>query len=178
MLSWQKNVKNRGKLRNKAGNPLKNNKQAGMICAALIKQGDTGKGDYLTMATKKKIAEEIKEEVKAVEAKAENAVKSAAKKTAAKVTADKAAAKKAAAATKAKVEKKVAAKVADVKEAKAAKSAGKVNLVFQSIMGGAVTPDQIVAKLPKETTDAYIKIEENKIYFVLKNGETGSVEIW
>ena len=75
-------------------------------------------------------------------------------------------------------EKKVAAKVADVKEAKAAKSAGKVNLVFQSIMGGAVTPDQIVAKLPKETTDAYIKIEENKIYFVLKNGETGSVEIW
>ena len=34
------------------------------------------------------------------------------------------------------------------------------------------------AKLPKEAVDAYIKLEENKIYWVGKKGEEGSIEIW
>ena len=50
--------------------------------------------------------------------------------------------------------------------------------MFQSILGGAVTPEDICAKLPKEATDAYVKIEENKIYWVGRNGETGSMDIW
>ncbi len=78
-------------------------------------------------------------------------------------------------------------KAEEVKEAiqeKKAKSpvnkarAAKINMVFQSAMGGAITTDEIAKKLPAGTTDAYIKIEENMIYYVLKSGETGSLEIW
>jgi len=53
----------------------------------------------------------------------------------------------------------------------------KVNLVLQSPMGGAITPEEIVAKLPKGVVDAYVRIDQNKIYWVSKD-ETGSVEIW
>lgn len=65
-----------------------------------------------------------------------------------------------------------------VKKPAAKAKAGKVNLVFQSAMGGAITTEEITAKLPKDATDAYVKIEENKIYWVGKNGEMGSVDIW
>ena len=76
------------------------------------------------------------------------------------------------------IEKKTA------KEEKAAgkhsvkRKAGKLNMVFQSTMGGAITPEQIALKLPKEAVDVYVKIEENKAYWVGKNGEMGSVDIW
>jgi len=53
-----------------------------------------------------------------------------------------------------------------------------VNLVFESLLGGSITPEEIVGKLPKEAVSAYIKIEENTIYWVGKNKEMGSVEIW
>jgi len=53
-----------------------------------------------------------------------------------------------------------------------------VNLVFESLLGGAITPEEIIDMLPKEATDAYIKIEENTIYWVGKNGEMGSIDIW
>jgi hypothetical protein len=45
-------------------------------------------------------------------------------------------------------------------------------------MGGAITPEEIAAKVPKDAVSAYVKVEENKIYWVNKKGETGSVEIW
>ena len=54
----------------------------------------------------------------------------------------------------------------------------KMNMVFQSQTGSAITPEQIALKLPKETTDVYVKIEENKAYYVLKDGSTGSVDLW
>ena len=54
----------------------------------------------------------------------------------------------------------------------------KMNMIFQSTMGGAVTPEQIALKLPKDTVDAYVKLEENKVYYVLKDGATGNVDIW
>ncbi len=80
-------------------------------------------------------------------------------------------------------EEKAAVKAAD-KEEKIArkpavkKMAVKVNMVFQSTMGGAVTPGQIAMKLPKDTQDVYVKLEENKAYYVLKDGSTGSIDIW
>ena len=117
------------------------------------------------MATKKKVTEEVKDTAKKVSATA------AAKKTEAKKAVSTAAAKtKAKAAeTKAKAEaKKPAAKAA----------AGKVNLVFESLLGGVITPEAIIKMLPKEAVSAYVKIEENAIYWVGKNGETGSIEIW
>lgn len=88
-------------------------------------------------------------------------------------TAEKAAAKKEKAADRAaRKEEKAAGRPA------AKRAAVRMNLVFQSTMGGAVTPEQIALKLPKNTSDAYIKLEENKIYYVLKDGTTGFVEIW
>ncbi|MBQ6398585.1 MAG: hypothetical protein IJI21_00530 [Clostridia bacterium] len=126
------------------------------------------------MATKKKVTEEVKDTAKTVADKA-TAEKIEAKdsKDAKKIKAT----KKTRAAGK-KVKEAVAPAVEAVKKPIAKAKAGKVNLVFQSVMGGAVTPEEITAKLPKEATDAYIKIEENKIYWVGKKGEMGSVDIW
>ena len=56
--------------------------------------------------------------------------------------------------------------------------ASKLDIVIQSVMGGAITPEEIAAKVPKDAISAYVKVEENKIYWVNKAGETGSVEIW
>ena len=44
-------------------------------------------------------------------------------------------------------------------------------------MGGAITPEEIAAKVPKEATDVYVRIDENKIYWVSEK-ETGAVDIW
>jgi len=41
-----------------------------------------------------------------------------------------------------------------------------------------VTSEQIAMRVPKEAVDVYAKLEENKIYWVGKNGEMGSVDIW
>jgi hypothetical protein len=87
-------------------------------------------------------------------------------------------AKKKATAAKRKVQEAVAPAAEAVKKPVAKAKAGKVNLVFESLLGGAITPEQIIDLLPKEATDAYVKIEENTIYWVGKNGEMGSVEIW
>ena len=125
------------------------------------------------MATKKKVAEEIKEEVKAVEAKAKKAA-TAVKKVPAK-------AKTAVKAEAAKVEKKVAEKkpatkkVSAAKKAPAAKKA--LNVVIQSKMGGSITPAEVAAKVPKDAVNAYVKVEENKIYWT-SDKDAGSVDIW
>jgi hypothetical protein len=73
------------------------------------------------------------------------------------------------------------AKIANVKKtmskpANKAKAA-KVNMVFQSPMGGNITPEEIAKKIPAGVTDVYIRIDENKIYWVKKD-ETGTIEIW
>ena len=84
---------------------------------------------------------------------------------------------------KAVKDEKAAAKAAK-KESKAAQKPAaklktvKLNMVFQSPWGSEITPEQIALKVPKESTDVYVKIDENKIYWVGKNGETGAVDIW
>jgi hypothetical protein len=78
---------------------------------------------------------------------------------------------------------KAAVKAAD-KEEKASRKpavkrqARKMNILFQSQSGGAVTSEQIAMRVPKEAVDVYVKLEENKIYWVDKNGKHGSVDIW
>ena len=75
--------------------------------------------------------------------------------------------------------KKTEEKVVDVAKAPARKAkAAKLEIVIQSVMGGAITPTEIAAKVPKDAVSAYVKVEENKIYWVNKAGETGDVEIW
>ena len=96
-------------------------------------------------------------------------------------TAKKAAAPKAAAKTE---EKKVAApakKAAELKTAAKATvkkiTAPKLNIQIQSPMGGVITPEEITAMVPKEAVDVYVRVDENKLYWV-GNKNTGSVDIW
>ena len=45
-------------------------------------------------------------------------------------------------------------------------------------MGGYITPEDIAKQVPKGTADVYVRVDENKLYYVLKNGETGNMDIW
>ena len=96
--------------------------------------------------------------------------------TAAEIEAGKAKAKRTRKAADAKEAVKTAVEEAKKPERKA--RAAKLDIVIQSVMGGAITPEEIAAKVPKDAVSAYVKVEENKIYWVNKAGETGSVEIW
>jgi len=128
------------------------------------------------------MATKTKEEVK--EVKAEKKAASTAKKAAStakaqdKATATKIEVKKTVRSGEQKVKtavKNVGAKV-EKKVEKA--NTGKIDIVIQSPMGGAITPEEIVKKVPKTATNVYVRIDENKLYYVLKNGEAGSVDIW
>ena len=62
---------------------------------------------------------------------------------------------------------------ADVKEAVSGP-----NIIVQSPMGGYISTEDIVKRVPKDAADIYVRVDENKLYYVLKNGESGSVDIW
>ena len=127
------------------------------------------------MATKKKVAEEVK----AVEEKVEKAVKkapakakAAAKKVEDKVIAEEIEVKKTAAKTARKT-KETVKKV----EAAAKKPAGKLEIIVQSPMGGNITAEEIAAKLPKGAETVFVRVDQNKLWWI-KGEETGSVDIW
>ena len=126
----------------------------------------------------KTAAQKAEKTVKKVPAKA----KAAEKKVEDKVVADKIEAKKAVAKTTRKTKtavKKATTKVEKAVEKPAAKAkAAKLTIEIQSPLGGSITPEEIAAKLPKDTTNVYVRIDENKLYWVKKNGEIGSVDIW
>ena len=132
-------------------------------------------------ATAKKTKTAAQKAEKAVK-KAPAKVKAAEKKVEDKVVADKIEAKKAVAKTTRKTKtavKKAATKVEKAVEKPAAKAkAAKLTIEIQSPLGGSITPEEIAAKMPKDTTNVYVRIDENKLYWVKKNGETGSIEIW
>ena len=132
----------------------------------------------------------VKEKVKAAEAKVEKASKDTAKKT--KEAVKKAPAKAKAAAKK--VEDKVVADEIEVKktaakaarktketvkkvEAAAKKPSGKLEIIVQSPMGGNITDAEIAAKLPKGTETVFVRVDQNKLWWI-KGEETGSVDIW
>jgi len=125
--------------------------------------------------------EEMKKTGRKAKAKIEEAAEQVAEKAdaaavVAEIEAGKAKAKRTrkAAAAKEAVETAVEAASKPIRKARAAK----LDIVIQSVMGGAITPEEIAAKVPKDAISAYVKVEENKIYWVNKAGETGSVEIW
>ena len=127
------------------------------------------------MATKKKVAEEVK----AVEEKVEKAVKkapakakAAAKKVEDKVVAEEIEVKKTAAKTARKT-KETVKKV----EAAAKKPAAKLEIIVQSPMGGNITAEEITAKLPKGAETVFVRVDQNKLWWI-KGEETGSVDIW
>ena len=118
---------------------------------------------------------EIKKTARKAVRKAKEAVESA-------VTSD------AAAATEIEVKKNVRKAARNAKKAvedaagivkeSAKKAAGILNIVIQSPMGGYISSEDISKKVPKNTTDVYVRVDENKLYYVLDNGETGDVDIW
>ena len=53
----------------------------------------------------------------------------------------------------------------------------KTAIIIQSPMGGAITPEQILQKIPAGSDSVYIRVDENKLYWV-KGDENGAVDIW
>ena len=130
------------------------------------------------VATEVEVKKATRSTGRKAKAKVEEAVAQVAEKAAAAAAAVEVEAKKAAGKAKRTV-KKTEAKVEEAATKPARKvRAAKLDIVIQSVMGGAITPEEIAAKVPKDAVSAYVKVEENKIYWVDKKGETGDVEIW
>ena len=66
------------------------------------------------------------------------------------------------------------------KTAKAPKpaKAPKLEIYVQSPYGGNITPEEIAAKMPEGTESCFVRVDQNLIWWVRANGETGAVEIW
>jgi len=127
------------------------------------------------MATKKKVAEEVKvveEKVEKAVKKAPAKAKAAAKKVEDKVVAEEIEVKKTAAKTARKT-KETVKKV----ESAAKKPAGKLEIIVQSPMGGNITAEEIAAKLPKGAETVFVRVDQNKLWWI-KGEETGSIDIW
>ena len=53
----------------------------------------------------------------------------------------------------------------------------KAAIIIQSPMGGNITPEQILSKIPAGSDSVYVRVDENKLYWV-KGDENGAVDIW
>ena len=52
-----------------------------------------------------------------------------------------------------------------------------LDIIIESPMGGSISTDEIAGRLPKGTTAVYVRVDENKLYWV-KGDDTGSIDIW
>lgn len=134
---------------------------------------------------------EIPADVVAAGAAVEKAVKKAVKEANPDVEKTVKAVKKAVKEANPDVEKAVKAVKAAVKEsAKPAAKAGKPakapakeaketkpEIYVQSPMGGNITPEEIVKKLPKGVESVFVRVDQNKLWWI-RGEETGSVDIW
>ena len=57
-------------------------------------------------------------------------------------------------------------------------AAGKTELYIQSPLGGNITPEEVVAKVPEGTDACYVRVDQNLIWWVRWDGANGAVEIW
>ena len=94
------------------------------------------------------------------------------KKEEPKKAAAKAVAKKVAKDTKKKV-------VKDAEKPKAASSKKKKETVLyiESLMGGTITAQEILKRIPSGADEVYVKPGENKAYWV-KGKKTGEIDLW
>ena len=113
--------------------------------------------------------------MKSAAAKTKAAAKKTAKKVDDKVVAEKIEVKKAAAKTGRAV--KTAAKATAEKAEAAAKKAVKTEIVIQSPMGGDITTEEIIKKVPKGAEAVYVRVDQNKLWWT-KGEENGSVDLW
>ena len=165
---------------------IEDKKKAGSAKRALKEKADAAKVkaediresvDALKIEDKKK-AGSAKRALKDKAQAAKNQVEDLRETVAAHKIEDKKNIRKAAGAVKAKVAgagEKVGKSVTAPAKMRAA---AKVDIQIQSPMGGSVTPEEILAKVPKNTIAVYVRVDENKLYYVLKDGEAGSVDIW
>ena len=119
-----------------------------------------------TRSAGRKMKEKAKEVKTSVEAKVEDAVvvtEIEAKKKTAKAS-------RKATETRKTVKEKIEKPVKKVK-------AAKVDMIFETNGGRQIKPEEIAERVPKGVDAAYVKLEDNKIYWV-KGTETGSVDIW
>ena len=54
----------------------------------------------------------------------------------------------------------------------------KLEIYIQSPLGGNITPEEVAAKMPEGTEACFVRVDQNKIWWVRGNGETGYVWIW
>ncbi len=54
----------------------------------------------------------------------------------------------------------------------------KPKMIIQSPYGGNISSEEIEARLPEGTEACYIRVDQNLIWWVRGDGETGSVQIW
>ena len=54
----------------------------------------------------------------------------------------------------------------------------KLEIYIQSPLGGNITPEEIEAKMPAGTEACFVRVDQNLIWWVRDDGETGAVEIW
>ena len=65
-----------------------------------------------------------------------------------------------------------------VKKAAAKAKAAKMEIIVQSPFGHEISAEDIAAKFPKGTEKVYIRVDQNKLYWVGTDGTTGDVDIW
>ena len=76
------------------------------------------------------------------------------------------------------VKKKTRSTARKAKEpVKSVASAKKTTILIRSRLGGTITPEEVLKRIPEDCHRVYIKPEENKAYLV-KGDESGAVELW
>lgn len=136
-------------------------------------------------AKAEKQVKETKAKAKAAGEKAEKAVEQAEVVVKAEAAKAEAEAEKQVKETKAKAKaagekaKEVVKKTKATVKAEAAKVIKKApgSVTIQSPLGGEITPAEILARIPAGADKVYIRVDQNKAYWV-KGDETGSVDLW
>ena len=57
-------------------------------------------------------------------------------------------------------------------------SAAKTEVYIQSPLGGEITPEEIIAKIPEDAMACYVRVDQNLIWWVRPDGKNGAEEIW
>ena len=50
--------------------------------------------------------------------------------------------------------------------------------LFTPEEAASLTPEEIAEKVPEGTIDVFVRVDQNKLWWVKKDGESGSVDIW
>ena len=53
-----------------------------------------------------------------------------------------------------------------------------LRVIIQSPYGGEITPEEIAAKIPERATDVYVRVDQNRLWWLKNDEEYGSVSIW